>query len=57
VGQRLAPDGAVVTVDQQGEVVDVAVQAQVRPFGRVLAVLPPVQVSGRASAAVEGVAP
>jgi Flp pilus assembly protein TadG len=56
-GERLAPDGADVQVTSAGGTVDVVVQVQARPFGRVLAVLPPVQLTGRASAAAEGGTP
>lgn len=51
--QRLAPPGAVVVADPEGDTVEVRVTAQVRPFGAVLRVLPAVTVSGRATAAVE----
>jgi Flp pilus assembly protein TadG len=56
-GQRLAPDGAAVRLSAGGNTVEVVVQAEVRPFGSVLSVLPVVQVSGRAAAAVEAAAP
>lgn len=52
-GQRLAPPGARVVVTTGGDTVQVAVTAQVRPFGRLLGLLPPVEVSGRAVAAAE----
>ena len=51
--QRLAPHGAVVEHRPRGDTVEVRVSAEVRPFGGVLRVLPPVPVSGRATAAVE----
>lgn len=58
VGQRLAPSGATVRVVAGDGTVEVRVAAEVRPFGRVLRVLPAVHVSGRATAALEpGVAP
>lgn len=50
VSLRLAPDGASVRVVGGDDTVEVAVRAQVRPFGGVLRVLPPVAVSGRATA-------
>lgn len=57
LGQRLAPDGAVVRIDRRGEQVHVHVSAQVRPFD-VLGVLPALRVEARSVALVEpGVAP
>jgi hypothetical protein len=53
VGERLAPAGAVVAVRTGDRTVQVLVRAQVRPFGQVLQVLPPMAVSGRATAALE----
>ena len=53
-GQRLAPPDARVVVISSGDDVEVRVSAVVRPFGKVLRVLPAVDVSGRAVAAVEG---
>ena len=57
VGARLAPPGATVRVSGGDGTVEVRVQAQVRPFGAVLRVLPATAVSGRATAAVEPGAP
>ena len=54
-GSRLAPDGAVVEHRPSDGTVEVRVSAEVRPFGGVLRVLPALHVSGRATAAVEGV--
>lgn len=51
--QRLSPDGAVVVTAPNGDLVEVRVTAQIRPFGSLLRVLPAVTVSGRATAAVE----
>ena len=53
VGQRLAPSGAEVAVTAARGIVDVSVSAELRPFGSVLRMLPPMHVNGRASAAVE----
>lgn len=53
-GMRLAPPGAQVVVRASGDTLEVVVTARVRPFGEVLNVLPPIEVSGRAVAAVEG---
>lgn len=53
-GERLGPPGAAVRVTTGGDDVEVVVSATVRPFGRLLGVLPGVAVSGRAVAAVEG---
>lgn len=53
VGERLAPPGAAVQVSSGDGVVRVLVTAQARPFGSVLAVLPAMSVSGRATAALE----
>lgn len=50
VGRARAPEGASVRVVVGDDTVEVAVRARVRPFGRALRVLPPVQVSARASA-------
>jgi glucokinase len=60
--ERTGPDGARVVVGAgpglgDAATVQVVVQAQVRPFGRALRVLPAVRVSGRAVAAVEPGAP
>lgn len=52
-GQRAAPPGAVVAVSTGTDLVTVRVQAEVRPFGGVLSVLPALRVSGRAVAARE----
>lgn len=51
--QRLGPPDAAVTVTVSTDTVEVVVRAAVRPFGRALRLLPPVQVSGRAVAAAE----
>jgi hypothetical protein len=56
-GRRLAPAGARIELATRGDTADVAVRASVRPFGRVLAVLPSVQVAARASAPLEAVEP
>lgn len=53
VATRLAPAGAIVVVLDRGDHVEVVINAQVRPFGHALRVLPSVAVSGRAVAAVE----
>lgn len=53
--RRLAPAGAAVQQTSDGDTVEVTVSARVLPFGRALAALPAVRVSGRAVAAVEGV--
>ena len=53
IGQRLAPKGARVALSSGDGTVQVRVQAQVRPFGAVLRVLPATAVSGRATAAIE----
>lgn len=53
VGERLAPPRADVRLSAGDGTVSVHVQAQVRPFGSVLRVLPALPVSGRATAAVE----
>jgi Flp pilus assembly protein TadG len=50
---RLAPPGASVVLTRGDGTVEVRVSAQVRPFGSVLRVLPAMDVSGRATAAVE----
>ena len=52
-GQRLAPDGALVLTSAGDGTVEVRVTADVRPFGALLGLLPPVAVTGRATAAVE----
>ena len=52
--ERLAPPGARVTIGSTGDVVEVLVSAQVRPFGSAFAGLGSVDVSGRAVASVEG---
>ena len=52
-GERLAPAGAQVRLVRGPDTVEVVVRARVQPLGRVLAVLPGVDVSGRAVAAVE----
>ena len=54
-GQRVAPADARVTVQSDGDTVEVVVAADVRPFGGALRVLPPVAVRARAVAAVEQV--
>lgn len=57
VGQRLAPEGAVVRVEQRGEQVHVHVSAQVQPFASI-GVLPALRVEARSVALVEpGVLP
>ncbi len=53
-GRRLAPPGARVRVAASTDTVEVVVSTSVRPFGRALRLLPAVDVSGRAVAAVEG---
>ena len=52
-GQRVAPADARVTLQADGDTVEVVVSAEVRPFGGVLRVLPSVSVQARAVAAVE----
>ena len=52
--ERLAPPGARVTIAMTGDVVEVRVSAEVRPFGPALEGLGSVDVSGRAVASVEG---
>lgn len=54
-GQRVAPADARVTLQADGDTVEVVVSAEVRPFGGVLDVLPPVAVRARAVAALEPV--
>jgi hypothetical protein len=51
-GARLAPADAEVAVQRDGDAVEVVVSARVQPFGP-LRLLPAVEVSGRAVAAVE----
>jgi hypothetical protein len=50
ISRRLAPDGSSVEVDDRGDSLEVAVQAEVRPLGGVLSLLPAVEVRGRATA-------
>lgn len=50
---QVAPDGAAVVVSRVGDLVHVRVSATVTPFGQALAVLPDLEVSGRATAAAE----
>lgn len=57
IARRLAPAGSAVEVSDRGETLDVAVRAQVRPFGGVLSVLPAVDVGGRAAAPREDAGP
>lgn len=52
-GERLAPPGAVVRQVAGEDTVEVVVTARVHPFGHVLAVLPTVEVRGRAVAPLE----
>ncbi len=52
--ERLAPPGARVTIGTTGDVVEVLVSAEVRPFGSALQGLGSVDVSGRAVASIEG---
>lgn len=52
--ERLAPPDARVMIDTTGDVVEVRVSAEVRPFGSALGGLGSVDVSGRAVASVEG---
>lgn len=51
--ERLAPPGSRVEVHDVGDVIEVVVSAQVRPFGTALRLLPAVDVRGRAVAAAE----
>lgn len=51
--REVAPARATVQVSRVGDQVSVRVSATVMPFGRALAVLPGVEVSGRATAAAE----
>ena len=52
--ERLAPPGARVTIVSTGDVVEVRVRAEVRPFGSSLQGLGSVDVTGRAVALIEG---
>ncbi len=54
-GERLAPAGAVVRQVTGPDTVEVVVVVRVHPFGRVLSVLPAVEVRGRAVAPLEEV--
>ncbi len=51
--RRAAPTGAIVQVRPDGDDVEVRVLVRVRPFGLGLRLLPSLEVSGRALAAVE----
>jgi Flp pilus assembly protein TadG len=51
--RQVAPAGATVQVSRVGDQVHVRVSASVTPFGQALAVLPDVEVEGRATAAAE----
>ena len=53
VALAVGPPGAAVATTETGSTVTVVVSADVRPFGRVLAVLPPTPVSARATAVLE----
>ena len=56
-GRVLAPPGAQVRIHLSGTLVEVAVTAEVQPFGGVLRVLPPVHVQARAVAEREDAPP
>ena len=56
-GRAVAPAGATVSVVQSGDEVTVVVEADVRPFGQALSLLPAMPVAARATAVVEGSRP